>query len=488
MLKHFLTIGLLCGTLPTFCAAADDPKPESDKDKKPKVIVLQKHIELTDDQEDGEGKKVVVVVDSQVDTADTANDDDEEGNDKQLQPRRLRAKILGSLPAMTAESQITSASPKLWLGVALKSIEGDLATFLGSTEGALVDLVQPKSPAEKAGIKPGDIVLSVDGAAVNDTSDLLEILHSASEGKALKFQVQRKGEKVDVSATPQPRPQDDSDDSVELELAELADLDEGKSQLRWRQDFPGEGTYMFRFGDPAVINLVPGVELKGDLVIQVAQDNDGDKVEIKIARKSGQPAQITVKRGDKEETYSEEQLDQLPDDLRNWVKAVLGGQPASAMFGVETIDISGDDDDEQAAKSNSDIALQIRALANLKESKELKELLNSFSSKDGQARLQQMIEVIVKNSKSQAHEAVKQALEQAGLGAQQVRELYEQHAHEAQRAAHEWADLAKDQAREQVEIAAQKVDQHKGEIAALKALVDALRKEIADLRRSMKSK
>jgi Do/DeqQ family serine protease len=61
------------------------------------------------------------------------------------------------------------------LGVGAQDITPELASAfnLSVTKGAVVTLVMPNSPAEQAGIQPGDIITSIDGAAINNANDVV---------------------------------------------------------------------------------------------------------------------------------------------------------------------------------------------------------------------------------------------------------------------------------------------------------------------------
>jgi serine protease Do len=58
------------------------------------------------------------------------------------------------------------------LGVGVQDLNKALAEYFGAKEGVLVSSVRPDSPAEKAGVKVGDVITSVDGAAVDDAAEL----------------------------------------------------------------------------------------------------------------------------------------------------------------------------------------------------------------------------------------------------------------------------------------------------------------------------
>lgn len=86
------------------------------------------------------------------------------------------------------------------LGVRIESLSDDLAAALGApgTRGALVVEVLKKTPAEAAGIRAGDIITAVDGAAVYDTDGLVKAL--ADESGKVSVSLVRRGEKRTVEA------------------------------------------------------------------------------------------------------------------------------------------------------------------------------------------------------------------------------------------------------------------------------------------------
>ncbi len=68
-----------------------------------------------------------------------------------------------------------------------------------------IDLVEPESPAAVAGFQPGDVVVAVDGSAVQGFAEV-ERLIGLSPGRALTFTVERNGETVELVATPAAMP------------------------------------------------------------------------------------------------------------------------------------------------------------------------------------------------------------------------------------------------------------------------------------------
>ncbi len=89
------------------------------------------------------------------------------------------------------------------LGVLVQSITSDLAKSLNlpSVHGALVSSVEPDSPAAKAGVKQGDVVLRVNGTAVNDSNDLRNRISGLAPGTSVQLDVMRNGSEQHLTVT-----------------------------------------------------------------------------------------------------------------------------------------------------------------------------------------------------------------------------------------------------------------------------------------------
>jgi|SoiMethySBSTD1v2_1073268.scaffolds.fasta_scaffold55277_5 serine protease Do len=99
-----------------------------------------------------------------------------------------------------------------WLGVALQPLSKELVQSLGlpGAEGALVASTIPDSPAAKAGLQQGDVVLSYDKMAVEDSHHLQRLVAETRVGKTVTLEVWRKKQKVTVSTTVAEVPEDRS--------------------------------------------------------------------------------------------------------------------------------------------------------------------------------------------------------------------------------------------------------------------------------------
>jgi serine protease Do len=100
------------------------------------------------------------------------------------------------LPQLIATGHVSRAR----LGVVIQGMDEDLAKALGMdrARGALVEEVEPGSPADKAGIKAGDVIVSVDGQEIPHSEDLPRSIAFHKPGAHAKLAVVRDKQKRDV--------------------------------------------------------------------------------------------------------------------------------------------------------------------------------------------------------------------------------------------------------------------------------------------------
>jgi S1-C subfamily serine protease len=90
---------------------------------------------------------------------------------------------------------------RAWLGVAIQPVTEDIAASFGfkKTGGALISDVMAGSPAEKAGLKQGDILVTFDGKKIKDARQLQLAVAEAPIGKSLTAEVFRDGKFLQVN-------------------------------------------------------------------------------------------------------------------------------------------------------------------------------------------------------------------------------------------------------------------------------------------------
>ena len=87
-----------------------------------------------------------------------------------------------------------------WLGVSIQEVTSDLADEFGvkDLKGALVSSVMKGSPAEKTGIRQGDVILQYNGKLVEDTGHLRNMVSQTPIGTTVKVKLFRKKKEVEV--------------------------------------------------------------------------------------------------------------------------------------------------------------------------------------------------------------------------------------------------------------------------------------------------
>ena len=89
------------------------------------------------------------------------------------------------------------------LGIAVQDLNQGLAESFGLTvaRGALVSQVESGSPAAKAGLEPGDVILKFDGEPIASSAELPPKVAAINPGKPVKLELWRKGEAREVTVT-----------------------------------------------------------------------------------------------------------------------------------------------------------------------------------------------------------------------------------------------------------------------------------------------
>ena len=96
-----------------------------------------------------------------------------------------------------------------YLGVEIRSLTPDFTEALGlpeGTQGAYVNSITPGGPAEQGGVRPGDIVVELNGEAVRNNTELTRRVGQAQPGDVLRLTVLREGRRSQLSVRSGTRP------------------------------------------------------------------------------------------------------------------------------------------------------------------------------------------------------------------------------------------------------------------------------------------
>ncbi|HTO99422.1 MAG TPA: Do family serine endopeptidase [Myxococcales bacterium] len=151
-----------------------------------------------------------------------------------------------------------------FLGVQPQAITADMVDNLGlkSTKGALLADVVKDSPADKAGLKPGDVVVALNGKPVSDNSQLTRDVGVIPPGNTVKLEVMREGKSRTVEAKLAERP-DEQESSGRTPKQSGQDKDKGDLLGLSVEDLTPQ---MARRAQ-----VEPGT--KGAVIVDVAQDS-----------------------------------------------------------------------------------------------------------------------------------------------------------------------------------------------------------------------
>ncbi len=88
-----------------------------------------------------------------------------------------------------------------WTGLEIQTVDARVAHYFGlaKAQGVIVTDVKRGSPAERAGFKPGDIIVEVNGEAVDSDDNLTAIMSDSSAGDEMKMKVIRDGKSVSLT-------------------------------------------------------------------------------------------------------------------------------------------------------------------------------------------------------------------------------------------------------------------------------------------------
>jgi serine protease DegS/serine protease DegQ len=95
-----------------------------------------------------------------------------------------------------------------WVGVEIQDLTPELAASFGyrDASGALIAGVLRGSPADRAGVRPGDVLVALDGETVRDPRAMLDMVAALPPGKRAVFRVRRGAEELDLDVAVGRRP------------------------------------------------------------------------------------------------------------------------------------------------------------------------------------------------------------------------------------------------------------------------------------------
>jgi serine protease Do len=205
----------------------------------------------------------------------------------------------GIIPQLRDRGKVTRG----WLGVSIQPVTPELAQSfnLEGEQGALVAEVLPDSPAEKAGMKPGDVVVEFNQRKITEMNELPRIVAATEVGKTVQLKVIRDKSPETITVIIERLKDGDRDDPTavpgSLGLTVKPLTKELASQLRIKET-AGLVVTEVKIGSPV---SEAGVQ-RGDIVREIngqkmASITDYDRAAAAV--KSGEMVRLLLKRGDR---------------------------------------------------------------------------------------------------------------------------------------------------------------------------------------------
>ncbi len=118
-----------------------------------------------------------------------------------------------AIPASSAKNVMeqiikTGGVTRGWIGVEAREITPEMGESLrlGTLKGVLIEGVLRGGPAERAGLKPGDVLVAIEGKPVNDPNAMLNLVAALVPGKPASIRLRRDNKDVDVQVAVGKRP------------------------------------------------------------------------------------------------------------------------------------------------------------------------------------------------------------------------------------------------------------------------------------------
>jgi serine protease Do len=201
---------------------------------------------------------------------------------------------------VSKQLQATGKVTRGRIGVTVQPLTRELAQSFGLKEaqGALIASVEPGGPAEKAGLKAGDVVTGFNGKQVADTNDLPRLVAAANPGETATITVRRNGKEERLEVTL-------GELQPDKPLAQAApDKGEQTARLGIRvSELPPSQRNALGVDFGLVVQGVekPGVPLRpGDVIVAVNRSPFGSLEEFQklIAQQKGETVALLVRRGE----------------------------------------------------------------------------------------------------------------------------------------------------------------------------------------------
>ena len=206
-----------------------------------------------------------------------------------------------------------------WLGVRIQEVTKEIADVekLKNTEGALVASVGEKSPAEKAGLQPGDIILKFDGQKIDTMRTLPKLVSRTEVGKTVELEIWRDKKLITKKLTlgrlessedfkAENKPINPKKEESEIEVLKITVREVSPQDIESRKlDKKTEGVVILEIGNKSPLT---GLLQAGDIILEVQKNkvssaDDLNKQIETINKKGEQTLLLTIINNNNQRRY-----------------------------------------------------------------------------------------------------------------------------------------------------------------------------------------
>jgi serine protease Do len=183
-----------------------------------------------------------------------------------------------------------------FLGVQIQPVTDEIAEGLGldKAEGAIVSNLTPSSPAEKAGIQSGDIVVKANGEMIDDAKDLSRTVAGLKPGQSIPFEIIREGKRQTIDVEIGTMPGDERRAETQTTGSKPVRLSDLGIEIE-----PSEEGVKITELDPASAAASKGLR-PGDVILEIAGRDVKSPNDIEMALKAATSKSVLmlVRSGD----------------------------------------------------------------------------------------------------------------------------------------------------------------------------------------------
>ena len=308
-----------------------------------------------------------------------------DGKKEAAEAKEGKAEQKAEQKAEDAKEADAPAEKTFWVGAMIGPIpEPILAQLAEGTipegKGVCVMQVVPESPAEKAGLKTYDIILKVNGEAVDGDGFVEKV--KASKGEKLTVEILRAAKTRKIEVTPAERPAQAKafhrrgprgmrvPEGFKMEIPfdkmpEMPEMDfddenlpipeQMREMLKQQREMMKKGGFGFRMvpgGQNQQQQMKMEITPEGTAMTRTMTTiENGEKLTISVRKIGDEPAKILVEWKDDSYETTEDDLDVIPEDIRGKVKDFLNSGNATIKIEgdiTKALDAPADEDGEKA--------------------------------------------------------------------------------------------------------------------------------------------